>query len=67
MLIQPVSENQKLVYTFKQARELLADVSDKTLRRWAAEKKIKTVRLGARLKGIPASEIQRIAREGVQP
>lgn len=54
----------KRVYTFKQFLELVP-VSDKTLRRWDATGKIKTVHLGPRLKGIPSDEVERVVKDGV--
>jgi predicted site-specific integrase-resolvase len=62
-MIDPKGPVQR-VYTFKQFCELFP-ISDKTLRRRVADDKIKTIALGSRLKGIPAEEVERIAREGL--
>ena len=47
------------------ARQL--QVSDKTLRRWIAERRLTVLRPGGHLVRVPQSEIDRLMLEAVQP
>ena len=55
---------KKRLHSFREASSLLS-VSEKTLRRWDADEKIKTVMLGTRHKRIPDDEIERISKNGI--
>ncbi|MGE0653094.1 MAG: helix-turn-helix transcriptional regulator [Alphaproteobacteria bacterium] len=56
--------NEPLVYSVQRAVERL-DTSESTIRRLIRDGKIRAVRLSLRRIGIPAAEIERIAREGI--
>lgn len=53
--------------SYSEARALLGGsvVSVSLMRKWAAQGKLRVVRLGRRV-GVPLAEVERIAREGVR-
>lgn len=61
--ISVTDANQERVYSIDTAAELLA-VSPWTIRKWVADRKITSAKLGAR-RVIPASEIKRIITESL--
>ncbi len=60
----PVTHEPETLYKIREASELLR-VTTKTVYRWTVEGRIRTVRMGRAVR-VPASEIDRIIREGLK-
>jgi excisionase family DNA binding protein len=59
------TEQRPRVYSIKLAAKALS-LSERTLFRLIADGKIRTILLGERRRGIPATELDRIEQSGIQ-